>query len=129
MEQDQEHFKPEPVREVVQSEVPVYDGRTIKYLLSLLTKEDKEIFKDIYDKTIENILHYQKTKVPNFYGKRKVYEAAWNKLEAQGFILPMKVATMRVFCVTDNGKRAIQIMNLEEQAKTIAKIKEEKLDE
>lgn len=111
MDQDQQqHFKPEPVREDVQNEVPVYDDRTIQHLLSLLTKDDKEIFLDIYEKTIENILHYQKTKVPNFYGKRKIYEAAWNKLEAQGFILPMKVATMRVFCVTDNGKRAIQMM-------------------
>ncbi|MGN4128066.1 hypothetical protein ACMGD3_24130 [Lysinibacillus sphaericus] len=110
-QEQQNHFEPKPVKKDVQGEVPVYDDRTINYLLSLLTKDDKEIFRDIYEKTIENILHYQKTKVPNFYGKRKVYEAAWNKLEAQGFVLPMKVATMRVFYVTDNGRRAIQIMD------------------
>lgn len=91
----------------------IYDDETIRYLLYLLTEEDKRILLDIYTQAAKDILNYQRTKVPDYKKNRRKYELSWAKLEAQGFIKPYKVAQMNLFQFTENGLRAIKLLTNE----------------
>lgn len=81
-----------------------YEGVILSFLASKLTEDEKGIFLDIALKD-DDPIGYRKTQVPDFPKKRRKYEIAWGKLEAQGFIRVEEIGNMRICRLTVRGKQ------------------------
>jgi len=92
----------------------LFEGIILLFLLSKLTEDEKDVLRDIAIKD-DDPFGYRKTQVPDFSKKRRFYEVAWGKLEAQGFIMIRSIGNMKLCKLTIRGKQAIEFLN--EQSK------------
>ena len=106
----QNHYHVKPIRKDIDMTAFAFDADTLTFLLKLLTSEDRATLISIYESTRTNIMNYQKTKVKDYQRLRRQYEVSWGKLEAQGLIQPMNVGSVKVFMVTPNGEKAIELI-------------------
>ncbi|RHW36091.1 hypothetical protein D1B31_17925 [Neobacillus notoginsengisoli] len=93
-----------------------YDEETLLFLRAKLDEFTIEVFRKVIK---ENKVHkgLVKTRLENFHGMRKRYDAAFLMLEAQGFIYKVEDGTATPYFATVRGKQLAHLLHEEKLRK------------
>lgn len=85
----------------------LYNDETLNYLKTKLDSFDIECLNQVKEKSSTRGL--RKTELEDYKSKRKAYDSAYTRLEAQGLIRIVPDGTFRPYFITARGEQMLEV--------------------